>query len=155
MNLSPHFTLAELSFSEVALRKGLPNTPAPGVQTMLTRLCVELLEPVRTILGVPLHINSGYRSMAVNEAVGGASGSAHTFGRAADFVPIGLDLKTTFDMLRERTDLPYDQIIFECRAWLHIAIAPDGVQPRRQALTATGGPGRWAYQPVAPGVKNV
>ena len=76
MNLSPHFTLAELTFSEVALRKGLDNTPSASLQPVMTRLCVELLEPVRTILGVPLHINSGYRSLAVNQAVGGASASA-------------------------------------------------------------------------------
>jgi hypothetical protein len=56
-----------------------------------------------------------------------------------------MDLREAFDRLRS-SDLPYDQIIFECNAWLHLAIAKAREIPRRQALTATGGPGHWAYQ---------
>lgn len=146
MNLTPHFSLDELIFSEVALRHGMDNTPSAGQVASLTRLCAELLEPVRLILGVPMHINSGFRSIEVNGAVGGTHTSAHMSGEAADFVPIGLDLRTTFDMLRARSELPYDQIIIECAAWIHIAIAPEGLAPRRQALMATGHAGAWAYQ---------
>lgn len=145
--LSEHFTLEELSTSEIALRKGLGNLPGEDEIAYLKRLCEELLEPARLLLGVPLHINSGYRSRAVNKAVGGSVMSAHTYGRAADFVPVGLALKDAFDMLRT-SKLPYDQLLAECNSWLHIAIAADDIEPRRQALTATGGPGNWKYQQV-------
>lgn len=146
MNLSEHFTLQELTASGIALRTGLDNTPdAPHVAN-LTRLCEMLLEPVRSLLGVPLHINSGYRSGLVNAAIGGAMNSAHMEGRAADFVPIGFPLREAFDVLRT-SGLPFDQIIFECAAWIHIAVAPND-SPRKEALTATGGPGSWHYERV-------
>lgn len=148
MNLTPHFTLEELTFSDVALRQGIDNTPTDAQVDDLRHLCVTLLEPIRALLGVSMHINSGFRSAKLNAAVGGAHTSAHMAGLAADFVPIGLDLRTTFATLRTRADLFYDQIIFECQAWIHIAVAPTGLKPRRQALTATGHAGDWAYQMV-------
>lgn len=145
IRLSDHFTLSELTFSELALRQGFDNSPPEAVVTNLDRLARELLEPVRLLLGVPLHINSGYRSPDVNAAIGGAVNSAHMEGRAADFVPIGVPLEAAFHDLRIAAELPYDQLLFECRAWLHIAIAPEHLEPRREALTATGGPGAWHY----------
>lgn len=146
MQLTPHFSLEELLYSEVALRQGIENTPTAYQVDNLRRLCEDILEPVRAILGVPLHINSGFRSAKVNAAVGGVHTSAHLAGLAADFVPIGLDLRTCFDILRARPELGYDQIIFECAAWIHLAAHAEGTQPRRQMLTAIGRPGAWTYQ---------
>jgi len=149
MNLSEHFTLEELVFSEVALRKGLDNVPSMTQTVCLGNLCHSLLEPARALLGVPLRIHSGYRSPAVNEAVGGAVTSAHIDGRAADFVPIDLPLLNAFHALRT-SPLPYDQIIQECgpSGWIHMAVALPGNSPRREALTATGRPGAWRYERV-------
>ena len=148
MQITEHFTLDELTRSEVALRHGLDNTPgAPEVEN-LRRLCADLLEPARALLECPLHVNSAFRSMAVNIRVGGARGSAHMDGRAADLVPIGVDLRVAFDEIR-MSELPFDQVIIECGSWLHLAIARDGAPPRRQALKASGGPGDWSYQEVA------
>jgi len=45
-------------------------------------------------------------------------------------------------------NLPFDQAIFECRSWIHIAIAPEGLKPRREALTAMGSPGHWKYERI-------
>lgn len=149
--LSPHFSLEELTFSELALRKGLINDPVLSAVDNLRRLALTLLEPARVLLGAPMHINSGYRSLAVNSMIGGATQSAHTFGRAADLVPIGVSLGEAFDHLRSSSTpapLPFDQIIIECGAWIHIAIAADGVTPRREQLVASGSPGRWTYSPA-------
>lgn len=143
--LSEHFTLSELTFSELALRQGFDNTPSEAVVTNLGRLARELLEPVRAILGVPLHINSGYRSPDVNAAIGGAVNSAHMEGRAADFVPIGIPILAAFHDLRIAVGLPFDELIYECAAWIHIGIAAEHLEPRREALVATGGPGAWHY----------
>lgn len=147
INLSEHFTLAELTFSQRAARSGIDNTPDTEHIANLRHLCEDLLEPARAVLGVPLHIDSGYRSLLVNTAVGGDVASAHMDGRAADCIPIGMDLQQAFDLLR-RSALPYDRIIFECRAWIHIGMAHLGQQPRRIAETATGRPGVWQYQLV-------
>lgn len=148
MNLSANFTLEELSFSEVALRKGLVNLPGEHDIANLKRLCDLVLEPARILLGVPLHINSGFRSDQVNRAVGGSLLSAHSYGRAADFVPLGLPLLDAFRLL-QASPIPFDQLIFECAAWIHMAVAPETLPVRRQVLTATGGPGTWKYQRVA------
>lgn len=153
--LSQHFSLEELTFSQAALRLGIDNTPPAAAIENLTHLCISLLEPARTILGagigglVPLHVDSGFRCPELNARIGGATASAHMFGRAADTIPLGISLQLAFDTLRHNADLPYDQIIYECQAWIHLAIAPDGAEPRRQALTATGSPGNWRYTLVS------
>jgi zinc D-Ala-D-Ala carboxypeptidase len=148
VNLSEHFTLEELSFSEIALRQGIGNQPPSEATINLTHVCEFLLEPIRKLLDVPIHVNSGYRSPAVNRLVGGAADSAHLQGRAADIVPMGFSLQDAFTLIR-LSKLPYDQVIFECKAWIHVAISPEGSEPRRQALTATGSPGHWRYEVVA------
>ena len=60
MQLSPNFTLAELTVSEIAQRKGLKNDPPSDVLNNLQRLA-EFLEGVRKVLGKPILINSAYR----------------------------------------------------------------------------------------------
>ena len=150
MNLSPHFTLNELTRSQTALRLGIPNVPDEQQQANMVRLCEILLEPVRELLGVPLHSDSGFRCAQLNKAVGStAPHSAHEDGRADDMIPVGMDIHEAFDKIRH-SDLPYDQIIIECDAWIHLAIAPEGSRPRRMALKAIGHPGQWAYMTVTP-----
>ncbi len=68
MNLSNNFTLEELTHSEVAERKNLDNTPNASEVANLTRLAA-LLEQVRSLLGKPIMINSGFRSKPVNDFV--------------------------------------------------------------------------------------
>lgn len=147
MNLTPNFTLEELTFSSTALRHNLDNSPNGDQLANLQRLCETLLEPARTLLGnSPFQVDSGFRCPELNALVHGVPNSAHKDGRAADVVPQALDLQLCFDELR-KSSLPYDQIIFECAAWIHLAVAPDGQQPRRQALTAVrDAAGRFSYQ---------
>jgi hypothetical protein len=148
--LSPNFSLEEMVRSQDALRIGINNTPDDDIVAELERLCALLLEPVRTLLGVPLHIDSGYRSPKLNAYVHGAADSAHMYGRAADVIPIGVDLQSSFDAIRHSA-LPFDQLIGECGpSWLHLAIAPLGAVARREAETATAGrtPGEWVYARV-------
>lgn len=145
--LTPHFSSEELSHSDVALRRGYDNTPNAGELANLARLAGSLLEPARALLGVPMQVNSGFRCPSVNAAVGGAQNSAHMDGRACDFVPVGMDLVAAFEKLAH-SGLPYDQIIIECNAWVHIAVAQVGVNPRRMAMVAGGGPGKWFYRRV-------
>lgn len=135
MNLSSHFTLEEMTSTK---HKELQDDPDAEAMANLKRLCVFFLEPVRELLGVPMGINSGYRGRLVNAKVGGVPTSAHRFGRAADFVPHGYDLDDAFECIR-RTDLPYDQLILENKGgsrWIHLGIAPEGTEPRRQAMVA-------------------
>ena len=149
VDLTPHFTLDEMLRSEAALRNGIPNQPNDEQLHNLQRLCEVLLEPARALVGA-LHVNSGFRSLALNELVHGAHNSAHLDGRAADLDPVDSDLRRAFDTLRV-SSLPFDQIIIECNAWIHLACARDGETPRRQALSAMGSPGHWTYSEVSHG----
>ena len=131
MHLSANFTLEELTRSEVALRKGLDNTPDAETIANLTELALAL-EKVRDLLGKPIHINSAYRGPKVNSAVGGSKTSAHMKGYAADFVCPAFG--TPQDICHSIMDstIDYDQLIHEFGSWVHLSIDP---QMRRMNLT--------------------
>ena len=131
MNLSEHFTLAELTHTD---HRSLDNTPNEGEIENLRRLAV-LLELVKTQLGGrPVLINSAYRSAAVNAAVGSSDRSQHRLGCAADIRVPGM---TPNDVVRAvmASGLAYDQIIREYDAWTHISIPSfPTLPPRKMAL---------------------
>lgn len=84
-SLTPHFTLEELTASSTARRLGLDNTPTTQARVAL-QATADMLERVRTALGRPVVVTSGYRGPAVNKAVGGVTSSDHMSGQAADIV---------------------------------------------------------------------
>ena len=84
MNLSKNYSLNEMCRSNTARVKGLPNVPNAEQVKNLQQLCENVLQPLRDHLGKPVVINSGFRSQAVNMAVGGAKNSQHMKGEAAD-----------------------------------------------------------------------
>ncbi|MGV8867628.1 MAG: D-Ala-D-Ala carboxypeptidase family metallohydrolase [Janthinobacterium svalbardensis] len=140
MQLSKNFSLAELTASQVATRKGIDNAPAPAIVANLARMAV-LLEQVRALVGAPIAISSGYRSPALNKAVGGAANSAHVLGLAADISTANLAPKALALLIRQ-SDIVFDQLIYE-GTWVHIALSA-GV-PRRQVLTAKFAGGSVSY----------
>jgi hypothetical protein len=134
MQISEHFTLEELSFSETAARLGLDNTPSSIVVANL-RLVGVVMETIRTLLGGrPIIVHSGYRSSQVNKAVGGAATSAHCFGLACDFVcpEFGTPYDVALAILK--SDIEYDQLILEY-GWVHVGLAQRGIVFRRESLT--------------------
>jgi len=145
--LSPHFMLSELLVSETAARKGLSNAPPDGYVERLQQVAQDLLEPVRQRFG-PVHVTSGYRSPAVNAAIGGSATSAHCEGFAADFVPLtaGVTLKAIVEWCIANLDLPFDQVIYETGAWVHLGRYGPGGKVRREALSMFGG----KYAPFDP-----
>ena len=125
MNLSPHFTLAEMTVTDHRL---LDNSPTQIEISNLQRLA-QFLETVKTTLGgKPIMISSAFRSKAVNDAVGSRDTSQHRLGLAADFRVPGMAPDA---VVRALLHLPFDQIIREYDAWTHISISD---KPRRQAL---------------------
>ena len=144
--LSPNFTLEELVRSRDALRVGIENTPSAEVIANLATWCALLGEPIRSLLGVPLHVDSGYRSPRLNAYEHGSATSAHMVGCAVDIVPVGLSMNLAFSMIRG-AGLPIDQLIFECNAWLHVGMVRPGTAPRGLYELAAAGsvPGNWTY----------
>jgi len=140
MNLSPHFTLAELTASDTAVRLGIDNTPSPEVLANLTRVAA-MLERVRELVGSPIRVSSGYRSPALNRAVGGAKDSAHMLGLAADITVPVMSPKALALLIRE-SGLICDQLIYEGQ-WVHLGLSLGA--PRQQVLTAKFTAGRASY----------
>jgi zinc D-Ala-D-Ala carboxypeptidase len=102
------------------------------------RFAVLVFELVRAEVGVPLHINSGYRCPTLNNRVGGVPTSRHQFGLAADVVPVGLSLDLAMRRissgLRAGRLRQLDKAIIECGSWIHIQGSHAGVPPRGLAL---------------------
>jgi uncharacterized protein YcbK (DUF882 family) len=134
MNLTPHFSLEELTASETAERNGWDNSPNDAELSNLTRLA-EFLEKVKTVLGgKPIMVNSAFRSKVVNDAVGSKDTSQHRVGCAADLRVPGM---TPDEVVKAiiASGIGYDQVIREFDRWTHISI-PNKLfdSPRKQAL---------------------
>jgi hypothetical protein len=79
-------------------------------------------------------VSSGYRSAAVNAAVGSKEISQHRVGCAADFRVPGI---TPDEVVRRivESQLKYDQVIREFDSWTHVSIPTlEYTAPRKQAL---------------------
>jgi len=133
MKLTEHFTLEELTYSDLAQRHSLDNSPNKSVIHNLTRLA-ELLEDVRSLFNKPIRINSGYRSVEVNALLGSKPTSQHCIGCAADIRIEGL---TPDQIVKKivKSDIQYDQVIKEFDSWVHISIPKaEGHIARKNAL---------------------
>jgi zinc D-Ala-D-Ala carboxypeptidase len=131
MNLSAHFTLAEFTDSQTAARQGIDNTPPADVVERLKRTA-QGLEAVRVRLGcAPIVISSGYRSPALNAAIGGSKNSQHMTGEAADFTCPRFGSPTEVAAALKDSGIEYDQLILEFGRWVHISFSD---KPRHHAL---------------------
>lgn len=141
MNLSPHFRLSEMTRtgqSGFALEQGNPPTL---VRDALTRLCIDIMEPIRARFG-PVSVHSGYRSPELNAATHGASKtSQHMRGEACDFHCPNATLQAVFDWIRFDSGLSYSQLILEghgaAPTWIHIALPT--LTKHGEALVFSGG----------------
>lgn len=123
MNLSPHFTLAEMTTSETAARRGIDNDPPPEAIERLKHTALGL-EAVRIRLAAPIIVSSGYRSPQLNAAIGGAMNSDHTRGDAADFISPGFGSPSTIVSALKDSGIAFDQLIEEFGRWVHISFGP-------------------------------
>lgn len=134
--LSPNFWLNEFTDSETAFAIGDPNLPAPDATKNLFDLAF-VLEAVRYFLGQKaIVISSGYRSPAVNAAVGGVQNSDHILGMAADIkVPGYGSPREVCEALAPHMDtLGIKQVIHEFGAWTHLSIK-EPASPINKVLT--------------------
>ena len=131
MNLSDHFTLAELTVTD---HRTLDNTPDPAARANLQRLAV-FLELVKDRLGGrPIMVSSAFRSKAVNDAVGSRDTSQHRLGCAADVRVPGMTPDAVVRAVMA-SGLAYDQVIREFDIWTHLSIPnTPTAAPRKSAL---------------------
>jgi hypothetical protein len=131
MNLSPHFTLEELTFTD---HREFDNTPDDTELANLVRLA-NFLEQVKELLGgKPIMVNSAFRCEAVNQAVGSTDRSQHRRGCACDFRVPGMTPDEVVQAITA-SDLKYDQCIREFDRWTHVSIPnTEQAEPRNMAL---------------------
>ncbi len=140
MNLSPHFTLHEMCRSQLASRMQLDNTPDSVAIENMKWLCERILEPLRAQFCRPIYPSSGYRSAALNRALGGAAGSQHCRGEAVDFgiahvAHHRVAAWSAENLIFDQLIVEYPQADNEEAGWLHISYVKQG--NRKQTLTKT------------------
>ena len=142
MNISPHFTFSEVTFSQEAIRKGIDNSLPESLVRNATRQA-QLMELVRTILDKPIFITSWYRSPEVNKGIGGRDSSMHMKSLACDFVsPFGTPKEICEEILKNQW-IKFDQLILEFNRWVHIGLSEG--RERGEVLTAVKENGKTVY----------
>ena len=141
MQLSKNFNLVEMTKSQTAERKGIPNDPSPDHQENLRLLCERVLQPVRDHFNHTVTISSGYRNELLSKKIGSSSTSQHCAGEAADFEIFGTPNNEIFNWIKG--NLLYDQMILEFwnsdepnSGWLHISYNPESSENIKENLRA-------------------
>ena len=127
MKLSKNLTLDEATKSATAIKNGISNKPSGEHLSNLMAIAQNVFQPVRDHFGKPIAITSGYRSQALNDLIGGASGSQHSKGEALDLdadVFGGLENYQLFHYIKD--NLAFDQLIWEFGTdenpdWVHVS----------------------------------
>ena len=161
MQLSKNLALSEVTRSETAKRRGISNMPTPEHIENFKKLAENVFQPIREHFGVPIRISSGYRSEALNKAIGGAGkmvngkyvpSSQHCKGEAIDIDMDGTSItnKQVFDYIKE--NLEFDQLIWEFGTdanpdWVHVSYSSTGKQ-RKQILKAIKKGSATSYLPI-------
>ena len=134
MQLSQNFTLAELTKSQTAERKGIKNVPDAEAITNLKLLAENILQPIRNEFGSFI-VSSGYRCPELSIAIGSSKNSQHCKGQAADFEVANVDNYLLAQWIRD--NLVFDQLILECytggnTGWIHCSYSQ---RARKELLT--------------------
>lgn len=137
--LTAHFSLAEFTASSRARELGIANQPSPAVVERLRRVA-DRIEAVRTLLGNrSIQINSGYRCLELNRALGSKDNSMHPQGLAVDFVCPGFGSPLDICRAVAASRIGFDQMIHEFGRWVHLGLSLEGTAERRQQLTIDHG----------------
>lgn len=124
-NLTKHFTLEEMCYSDTARKYNIANIPPSQVVRNLGYLSANLLEPLRELLDKPIIITSGYRCDELNKKIKGSQSSQHRYGQAVDIMVVGMSPKVLYYFIK-MSGLEYDQLILEKTKnaeWVHISYA--------------------------------
>ena len=152
MKLSNYLSLAEVTRSDTAKRKGISNEPTAEHLENLKTIAVDVFDKVREYFGVPIFVSSGYRSAALNKAIGGSATSDHNLGRALDLDQDGHGNGVTnadvFKFIKD--NLEFDQLIWEFGTdknpdWVHVGYRKGA--NRKQILKAVREGGKTKYVP--------
>ena len=150
--ISKHISLREGVFSQTATRRDLDNTPNEEQLENMKLIGEKVFEPLREWVGGPIKINSFFRGLPLNTAIGGAKSSQHMKGQA-------IDIDDTFGHATNaqmynfiKENLNFDQMIWEFGDdenpnWVHISyVSPE--ENRNRCLLAYKKNGRSKYKVI-------
>jgi hypothetical protein len=151
MQLSTNLSLAEVTRSETAKRRGISNMPTAEHIENFKKLAINIFQPIREHFGKPIIISSGYRSAELNKAIGGSLSSQHSSGEAIDIDMDGTDITNAQIFNYIKDNLNFDQMIWEFGTdtnpdWVHVSFAANRSQ-RKQILVAKKVNGKTTYTP--------
>jgi len=151
MHLSKNLSLAEVTKSATAMRRGIANEPTIEHLENLKAVAENVFQPLRDEFLCPIAVTSGYRSKALNDAIGGSLTSQHCKGEALDLDADVYGVITNADIFYYITErLDYDQCIWEFGtdenpAWVHVSFKRNG-KNRREQLRAERKGGKTVYR---------
>lgn len=147
--ISKHISFKEATESYTAKRKGIENIPNDYQLTNMVGVAENVFEPLREWVGGPIKINSFFRSVDLNKAIGGSSKSQHCEGRAIDIDDV-YEHKTNAEMFDYiKNNLDFDQLIWEFGTdenpdWVHVSyVSAD--ENRKRCLKAERINGKTSY----------
>ena len=138
--ISEHISYKEGVYSITATRRGINNDPSNGQLANMELIAEKVFEPLRKWVGGPIKINSFFRSVKLNKAIGGSSKSQHCKGQA-------IDIDDTFGVVANsdmynyiKNNLDFDQLIWEFGDddnpnWVHVSYVSEE-DNRNRCLTA-------------------
>jgi hypothetical protein len=141
MKLSKNLSLQEVIKSNTATRLGIKNEPEQWEINNLRAVAENVFQPVRDHFGVPIGVSSGYRSKALNKAIGGSKYSQHMIGEALDIDADIYGKVTNAEIFNYiKNNLEWDQMIWEFGDdeepnWVHVSYKEAGFN-RKQTKRA-------------------
>jgi zinc D-Ala-D-Ala carboxypeptidase len=151
MKLSKNLSVREFTKSNTAERRGIDNSIPKKYWLSAKALAENIFQPIREHFDTPIYISSGFRSEALNEAIGGSKTSQHSKGEAIDIDMDHRNGPTNAEVFYYIKDnLPFDQLIWEFGdednpSWVHVSYNPDGEQ-RGKILVAYKSNGKTKYK---------
>jgi zinc D-Ala-D-Ala carboxypeptidase len=136
-NLTPHFTVEEFERSTTARVMEIDNRLPEHLVPAVKALCENVLEPLRSLVGRPVSVTSGYRCEKLNTAIRGALRSQHTKGEAADIRVAGMSVEDLASHVLESAN-GYDQVILE-PSWVHVSWK----SPEKNRMQVLDMQGKW------------
>jgi hypothetical protein len=135
MQLTENFSFEELTASDTAARAGIDNTPPDALMTNLQSLAEGLEQVRRTLGGLSIHVNSGYRCPELNAKIGGAPDSRHLSALAADILCPEFGPPLSVCKAIAASGIPIDQIIHEFGHWCHVSFPAPGAIAQGKLMT--------------------
>ena len=150
--ISEHVSYKEGTYSVTATRLGVDNTHDDEQLTNMELIAEKIFEPLRKWVGGPIKINSFYRGLLLNTAIGGSKKSQHMKGQAMD-IDDNYGHATNAEMYHWIKDnLDFDQMIWEFGNddepnWIHVSYVSKK-ENRNRCLKAYRKDGKTKYKVI-------